>query len=96
MPIWVVPSKTLTTLLASAVPFNKKALVPVGAEDAITGAVGAAVSIVTANAAEAALVVEPAVAVVVKLCAPSARAAVVNDQAPLLLAVAVPTCFAPS
>ena len=54
-------------------------------------------SIVTLSAAEAALTLPAAsVAVAVKLCAPSARVAVVKVQAPLPFAVAVPSSVAPS
>ena len=87
MPSSVAPSYTFTVLLASAVPVSVSVLsavmpsptVPVSFEnEAIAGALGSAVSIVTLSAADAALVLPAvSVAVAVRLCVPFASAAVV-------------------
>ena len=71
---------------------------PLSAEnEVIAGATGAAVSMVTLRAAEAALILPAAsVAVAVRLWAPSPSAAVVKVQAPLPLAVTLPSSVAPS
>ena len=68
MPSCVVPSNTVTLLLASAVPFRVTTLAGEAELLLITGAVGATVSTVTARAADAALVVPDTVSVAVKLC----------------------------
>src|SRR5215510_4769625 len=96
----------LTVLLAAAVPVNVNVLslvmrspaTPLSFEnEAIVGTPGAAVSIVTVSAAEAALVLPAASAArAVRLWAASASATVVNDHPPLPLAVAAPKSVAPS
>ena len=71
--------------------------VPLSVEnEAMLGAAGATVSIVTFIATEAALVTPDTVSVAVKLCTPSGKAAVTKLQAPLPLAVAVPSSVVPS
>ncbi len=60
------------------------------------GATGATVSTVTFSAAEAALVVPETVSVAVKAWLPLLKVPVVKLQAPLALAVAVPSSVAPS
>src|SRR5712664_2990727 len=96
VPTNAVPSNTCTLLFASAVPVNCTWF-PLTIESPVsTGAFGATVSIFTASAAEAAPVPDVLVAVAVRLWLPSAREAVVKFHAPLLLAVAVPTCAVPS
>ena len=60
----------------------------------MVGAAGAIVSIVTFITAEAALVTPDTVSVAVKRCTPSGKAAVTKLQAPLALAVAVPSSVA--
>ena len=86
LPSSVEPSKTLTVLLATAVPVSVSVsslvmpspTVPLSGENEVmVGATGGAV-IVTARAADAAPVLPAAsVAVAVRLCAPFASAAVV-------------------
>ena len=93
-------------LLASAVPVSVSVLslvmpsptVPLSVEnEAMVGATGAVVSMVTLSAVEAAPVLPAAsVAVAVRLWAPLLSAAVVKLQAPLPLAVALPSSVAPS
>ena len=100
------PSKTSIAAPASAVPLRVSVLpavmpsppTPVSeAKPVMTGAAGAAVSTVTTRAGEAALTLPAAsVAVALKLCAPSARAAVAKLQAPAPFAVTVPSDVAPS
>ena len=71
--------------------------VPLSVEnEAMVGAAGATVSIVTLIATEAALVTPDTVSVAVKLCGPSGKGTVVKLQAPLALAVAVPSSVVPS
>ncbi len=72
--------------------------VPLSVEyELIVGALGATVSTVTARTLEAALTLPAAsLAVAVKLWVASVRVPVVNVQAPLPLAVAVPRSVAPS
>ena len=71
--------------------------VPLSVEnEAMLGAAGATVSIVTLIATEAALVTPDTVSVAVKLCTPSGKATVIKLQAPLALAVAVPSSVVPS
>src|SRR5260221_10022952 len=87
LPSSVTPSNTLTVVLASAVPVSVRVLslvrpsptVPLSVEnEAMLGATGAMVSMVTLRAAEAALLLPAAsVAVAVRLWAPLASAAVV-------------------
>ena len=77
VPSCVVPSNTVTVLLASAVPFRVTTLVDETELLLITGAAGATVSTVTLSAADAALVVPDTVSVAVKLWAPFARVPVV-------------------
>src|ERR1700749_956255 len=97
VPTCVVPSNTVTVLLASAVPVIWTSVVPLTIEAAVsTGAFGATVSIVTANADDAALVPPEVVSVAVKLWLPFASVAVANVHAPLLFAVAVPSLVVPS
>ena len=81
---WAVPVKASVLSLVMPSP-----AAPLSVEnEAIAGAAGAAVSTVTLSALDAAPVLPAAsVAVAVKLCAPSASAAVVKLQAPLPLAV---------
>ena len=76
VPIWFVPSKTCTVLLAAAVPVSVSVLslvipsptVPLSVEnEAIVGALGATVSTVTVSGGDGELVVPPLVAVAVKL-----------------------------
>ena len=62
----------------------------------MTGAAGATVSTVTLIATEAALVMPDTVSVAVKLWAPSGKGTVIKLQAPLALAVAVPSSVVPS
>ena len=72
--------------------------VPLSVEnEAMTGATGATVSMVTLSAVEEALVLPAtSLAVALRLWAPLARAAVVKLQAPAPLAVALPSRLAPS
>ena len=91
MPSCVVPSNTVTVLLASAVPFRVTTLAGETELLLITGAAGATVSTVTAKAADAALVVPDTVSVAVKLCVPFDKVPVAKLHAPLPLAVAVPS-----
>src|ERR1700744_1587341 len=68
VPTCVAPSNTVTVLLASAVPVSLTSVVPLTTAAAVsTGAFGAAVSIVTASADDAALVPADVASVVVKL-----------------------------
>ena len=93
-------------LLAWAVPVNVNVLsfvmrsptTPLSFEnETMTGAAGAPALIVTLRALDAALTLPAvSVAVAVKLCDPSASVAVVKLQAPLPLAVTVPSSVAPS
>ena len=96
VPSCVVPSNTVTVLLASAVPFRVTTLAGETELLLITGADGATVSTVTARAADAALVVPDTVSVAVKLCVPFDKVPVAKLQAPLLFAVTVPSSVAPS
>src|SRR5437762_13425664 len=96
----------LTVLPAAADPVSARVLslvmpsptVPLSVEnDAIVGAPGASVSIVTVRAAEAALTLAAlSVAVAVKLWVASDRMPVVKLQAPAPLAADVPRSVAPS
>ncbi len=72
--------------------------VPLSGENAVmVGAVGATVSTVTLSALEVPLTLPAAsVAVVVRLCVPLASWPVVKLQAPVPLAVAVPSSVVPS
>ena len=65
VPTWVAPSNTFTALFASAVPFTVTWFELTIVLLVMTGALGATVSIVTLSAAEAALVVEDVLVVVV-------------------------------
>ena len=109
VPIWVVPSNTFTVLLATAVPVRVNVLslvmwsptTPLSVENlAIVGAGAASVGadgMVTASAADAKPDCQPHPSLsCVKLWPPLARVPVVRLQAPLLLAVAVPTWVVPS
>ena len=96
----------MTVALASALPVSVRVLslvmpspaVPLSVEyEAIAGATGALVSMVTLSAVDAALVLPAtSVAVAVRLWAPLVSAAVVKDQVPLPSAVALPSRVAPS
>src|SRR3954471_2962463 len=107
VPSWVAPSSTATVALASALPLSVSvvALVmwsvllrPLSGSTALTaGAAGAAVSMVSDQAVEAAEMLPAAsVALAVKLWPPWARVAVAKLQAPDPLAVVVPSWVAPS
>ena len=64
--------------------------------EAMVGATGATVSMVTLIATEGVLVTPDTVSVAVKLCTPSGKGTVVKLQAPLAFAVAVPSSVVPS
>ena len=105
LPSRVVPSKTLTVALASAVPVSVSVAslvmwsptVPLSVEnEAMLGAAGATVSTVTFMTADGALVLPDTVSVAVKLWTPSGKGTVVKLQAPLAFAVAVPSSVVPS
>src|SRR5450631_1557104 len=103
VPSRVAPSYTFTVLLASAVPVRVRTFtlvmpsptVPLSGENEVM--VGIGVFTVIAATDDAAPVVPAAsVAVAVKLWAPLLSAAVVKLQAPVPLAVALPSSVAPS
>ena len=98
VPTWVVPSNTCSVLLASAVPVSCTLVVPLTIEAPVsTGAFGATVSIVTASAAEAELVVPETMVASRSNCdCHPPGVVVVRVHAPVLSAVAVPTCVVPS
>src|SRR5690349_5969989 len=106
LPMSVAPSKTLTVLLASAVPVSVKVFASVrwspttllsGENAAIVGAAGASVSTMTASAADAGLKLPfESTATALKLWAPLASVAVAKLQLPLASAVRVPIWVAPS
>src|SRR5690348_11278469 len=106
LPSSGTPSKTLTVLLASAVPVSVRVLslvmlsptTPLSVEnEAMLGATGATVSTVTLSAAEAAPVL-PATSVAVSagVRPAGASSAVLYVQAPELLAVVLPISVPPS
>ncbi len=111
LPSTVVPSDTITMLLASAVPLNSGVLslvVPLLAigtgepplslfSTSPVAATGATVSTLKAMAAEAGPTLPAgSVTVAVRLCAPSPSVGVVKLHCPLLPTIAVPSTVAPS
>jgi hypothetical protein len=108
-PTAVAPSNNATFEFASAVPVNigvvtlvvlsvaEPPLSEAVARSGLPGAAGAVVSIVTCSAPDAApMLPDRSVAFAVMVCAPCASVVDVIDQAPVVLALPVPTAVVPS